>query len=371
MKSAQGREVPFAAMILLFVMFGHSMSFCDNAGISTSVCNFPQHKGSAVGLMKAMEGLTAAVINTVFYSFCSDQQLNYFPLWIAAITLGTGGEKRVNRSMCQLCNRTETRVFSSGAKGAWTGQEEDEARVSWKFSILMVALLVYTAFCAVVVYFKAYVLPVAVVAVLLPLGLFLLTASGAPSARAATGRPLLQEQEISERPNVSAWEMLLKLDFYLLFLAFVAIQGAGLCLSNNFSQIVKAPGTLRHPEPFRHPDEATLMTLAFLLLHLGEALLAVSAALVGFALGGSFALQAVLVEEVFGPKVRAPWAQKQGRAICLGARCFGVTFTVTATCNFLAALAILTVALRASHTYAILNPVLQERGVVSTEAARL
>lgn len=26
--------------------------------------------------------------------------------------------------------------------------QEDEARVSWKFSILMVALLVYTAFCA-------------------------------------------------------------------------------------------------------------------------------------------------------------------------------------------------------------------------------
>ncbi|CAK9074958.1 unnamed protein product [Durusdinium trenchii] len=299
----------------------------------------------------------------------------------------------------------------------------------------MVALLVYTAFCAVVVYFKAYVLPVAVVAVLLPLGLFLLTASGAPSARAATGRPLLQEQplhsrEISERPNVSAWEMLLKLDFYLLFLAFVAIQGAGLCLSNNFSQIVKAVSKnpaassvgyltvfsifntcgrifigfgseslkARVNRPWFLAISATLMTLAFLLLHLGEALLAVSAALVGFALGGSFALQAVLVEEVFGPKEMpikysyifcAPFigsmvmsdllagflydmeAQKQGRAICLGARCFGVTFTVTATCNFLAALAILTVALRASHTYAILNPVLQERGVVSTEAARL
>ena len=57
-------EVPFGAMIALFCVFGHSMSFCDNAGIATSVRNFWQHKGSAVGLMKAMEGLTAAVINT-------------------------------------------------------------------------------------------------------------------------------------------------------------------------------------------------------------------------------------------------------------------------------------------------------------------
>ena len=54
----------FPLMVLLFALFGHSMSFCDNAGIATSVKNFSQHKGSAVGLMKAMEGLTAAVVNT-------------------------------------------------------------------------------------------------------------------------------------------------------------------------------------------------------------------------------------------------------------------------------------------------------------------
>ena len=49
---------------------------------------------------------------------------------------------------------------------------------------------------------------------------------------------------------------------------------------------------------------AALMAMAFLLLQLGPALLAACAALVGFGLGGSFALQAVLIEEIFGPKER-------------------------------------------------------------------
>ena len=31
--------------IVLFAIFGHSMGFCDNAGITTSVRNFPRNKG--------------------------------------------------------------------------------------------------------------------------------------------------------------------------------------------------------------------------------------------------------------------------------------------------------------------------------------
>jgi len=403
-----GRDVPFAAMIVLFAIFGHSMGFCDNAGITTSVRNFPRNKGSAVGLMKAMEGLTAAVINTVFFSFCSDQQLNLFPLWIAGITLATG---LFAVPMIAMANRPV---------------EEEESRVAFKFRILTGALLVYTAFCGIVVDRKAYILPVALVAVLAPFGLFLLTAKGSvPDVQ------ILQDHapQRSHRPDVSAWEMLFRMDFYLLFYVFMAVQGAGLLLSNNFSQIVKAAsndpkastaGYLtvfsifntcgrifigfgsealkgRLNRPWFLAISGSLMTAAFLLLQLGESLLALCAGLVGFALGGSFALQAVVLEEVFGPKdlpikysccfcaacfgslvlsdlvagfLYDTEAEKQGRAICLGTSCFGTTFTLAACCNVLAVLCIVAVALRSKETYWILNETPCSTTIL-TEAARL
>lgn len=58
------------------------------------------------------------------------------------------------------------------------------------------------------------------------------------------------------------------------------------------------------PRPCFLAISAALTAVAFLLFHLGAALLAPCAGLVGFALGGSFALQAVLIEEIFGPKAR-------------------------------------------------------------------
>ena len=51
------------------------------------------------------------------------------------------------------------------AYGATSSQEE-ESRVAFKFRILTGALLVYTAFCGIVVDRKAYILPVALVRVL-------------------------------------------------------------------------------------------------------------------------------------------------------------------------------------------------------------
>ena len=57
----------------------------------------------------------------------------------------------------------------------------------------------YTAFCATVVYFKAYVLPVAAVAVLAPMGLFLLPRS---SGNAAASAPLLEERRRGTDPLI-------------------------------------------------------------------------------------------------------------------------------------------------------------------------
>ncbi|CAE7357472.1 NFD4 [Symbiodinium natans] len=380
-------SVPFPAMIILFGLFGHSLGFCDNAGISTSVRNFPEHKGSAVGLMKAMEGLTAAVVGTVFYSVYSDEDLDAFPLWLAFMALGIG-------------------AFSVPLIACTNSPDKEDAQtVSKKFSVLTVALLVYTAFCAVVAYNKAYTLPVALVVALLPWGLFALACKGGQNGFEPAG----QRNRI-ERPNLSAWEMLHCVDFYLLYFTFVSLQGSGIMFSNNFGQIVKSvsnnpsassgiyvtifsifntfgrvfigfgseslKGTLNRP--WFLVGASLLMSLGLALLELGEDFLGFSAAAVGFALGGTFALQAVVIEEIFGPEempVKYSYsftaasvgslllsdllagclydaeAHRQGQAICLGSSCFGVTSAVTALCCAAAALSVAVVAFRSRGTY--------------------
>ncbi|CAE7520101.1 NFD4 [Symbiodinium sp. CCMP2456] len=397
-------SVPFPFMIILFGLFGHSMGYCDNAGISTSVKNFPEHKGSAVGLMKAMEGLTAAVVGTVFYSISSDEDLEAFPLCMAFLALGVG-----------VCSAPAIAFTNSLAK-------EDANTVSKKFSCLTVALLAYTALCAVVAYNKAYTLPVALVVALLPCGLFLLACRGRDAE--STGNAVTN----IERPNVSACKMLHSLDFYLLYFTFVSLQGSGIMFSNNFGQIVKSvcgnpaassgiyvsifsifntfgrvfigfgseslKGTLNRP--WFLVGSSALMSLGLAVLEMGEDFLGFSAGAVGFALGGTFALQAVVTEEIFGPEempVKYSYtftaasvgslllsdllagvlydeeARRQGQPICLGGSCFGVTFVVTSLCCAVAALSVATVAIRSRGTYARLQ--LRRPLLAGTEAALL
>jgi len=397
-------SVPFPLMIILFGLFGHSMGYCDNAGISTSVKNFPEHKGSAVGLMKAMEGLTAAVVGTVFYSISSDEDLEAFPLCMAFLASGVG-----------VCSAPAIAFTNSLVK-------EDADTVSKKFFCLTVALLAYTAFCAVVAYNKAYTMPVALVVALLPCGLFLLACRGRVAESTVNAATSI------ERPNVSAWEMLHSVDFYLLYFTFVSLQGSGIMFSNNFGQIVKSVcgnpaassgiyvsifsifntfgrvfigfGSESLKERLNRPwflvGSSALMSLGLAVLEMGEDFLGFSAGAVGFALGGTFALQAVVTEEIFGPEempVKYSYsftaasvgslllsdllagvlydaeAHRQGQSVCLGGSCFGVTFAVTSLCCAVAALSVATVAIRSRGTYAQLQ--LRRPLLAGTEAALL
>ena len=182
-------SMSFPAMILLCAIFGHSMAYCDNAAISTSVANFPKHKGSAVGLMKAMEGLTVAIANTIFYSFYSEQDVVLFPVCIAATSLCVG---LVSVPLIAATNRQV---------------EEDDRRVTGKFSFLTVGLLLCTAFCGVAIYTKAYSWPTALVALIaLLMGLLALTVASPCDDREGSSR--LVEHRESGRPNISTWTML-------------------------------------------------------------------------------------------------------------------------------------------------------------------
>ena len=386
-----GGGAPFPTMIMFFAIFGHSLSYCDNAAISTNFTGFPRHKGSAVGLMKATEGLTGALANAIFYGFFSQEEMNLFPLFIATTSLVIG--LLAVPLMAIATNQN--------------AEEENDERISRKFSLLTVALIMYTGLCGIIMCTRAYSLPMAVFVMLCPLGLFLLTLRGPPTSYALNDSH--QVNQPVQNLKLSALEMMSCFDFYLSFFAFTSILGTGLMLSNNFGQMVKAVSmdasassaghltilsifntygriccgfgseTLKSHlgRPWFLAIAAALMALAFCMLQLGNSFLALSVGLVGFALGGSIALTGVVLEEVFGPEempikysccslaacigsltfsefagfVYDVEAGHQGSSICLGSSCFEDTFRVATVCNVLAVPCILAVAMRRNKVY--------------------
>ena len=195
-----------------------------------------------------------------------------------------------------------------------------------------------------------------------------------------------------------------------MFFALVSMEGTGLMVSNNFSQIVKALhgasavrgltafsicstlarifagfGSEYLKEGLNRPWflalAATVMTLACLLLQLGPSVLTLCAGLVGFGMGTCFALQAVLLEELFGPKempikyscsfcaaclgslilsnvagsLYDLESALQHSSQCLGPTCFAGTFLVASFFNFCALVCASALAVRTRDTYAQLN----------------
>eukprot|EP00930_Biecheleria_cincta_P010824 TRINITY_DN11316_c0_g1_i1.p1 TRINITY_DN11316_c0_g1~~TRINITY_DN11316_c0_g1_i1.p1 ORF type:complete len:563 (-),score=106.29 TRINITY_DN11316_c0_g1_i1:85-1773(-) len=456
-------KTPYSVMVLLFLLFGHSLGYNDNAGIASSVANFPRQKGNAVGLMKALEGLTAAVMGTAFYTFFDAQtQLSYYPLLLA-----------LTASLIGFLAAPIMRVTSSPVT-------EEDSVVSKKFFLLTVSLLCYTCFCAVIGYAEFYNPATFAISFLGLFCMFILVRRGrsgmeesmnllvnypekhqsspeqhqsrtttAPeqhqrssssrssssnsSDRAAAAAAAAAEQHQSstgatpvERPNLSVSQMMTSIDFYLVFYMCIVLQGGGMMFANNMGQIVKAiqqderagPGLLitifsvfntvarvlfgfgseslkgRINRPWFLVFSGSLMTAGLLFINLDASLLGLVAACIGFAMGGVFALQAVLVEELFGPKsfpakysccftaasfgslifsdrlaglVYDAEARRQGSEVCTGRMCFALTFDVTAACSALAVCAGVALALRSRETYRCVNASL-ERPAVQQDA---
>lgn len=319
-------EVPYWLMIILFWTYGQGMGFADNAGITSSILNFSKRKGNAVGLMKALEGLPAAVMGTIFYTFFdSKEELGQYPLLLAFTALVIGC---VATPMMMLTNRPS---------------DEHDSVVGRKFTILTVGLLCYTIFCAVVGYTKSYNYFTTSVELLALLSLLLLVLPvGETTTKSEGATPVQIEMATLEGShpevlhcgvNFSTREMLATTEFYLLFFVFVTLTGGGFMFSNNFGQIVKSVGvgsvadarTLitvfsvfnttgrvamgfgsealkrRVNRPWFLCALAFSMSVAFALISWQSSTLSLATAVIGFCLGGTFALQAVVIAEIFGP----------------------------------------------------------------------
>eukprot|EP00928_Gymnodinium_smaydae_P066615 TRINITY_DN495_c0_g1_i10.p1 TRINITY_DN495_c0_g1~~TRINITY_DN495_c0_g1_i10.p1 ORF type:complete len:218 (-),score=39.64 TRINITY_DN495_c0_g1_i10:297-887(-) len=116
-------------------------------------------------------------------------------------------------------------------------------------------------------------------------------------------------------------------------------------------------------------------------VHLGASALVLVSGLIGFALGGTFSLQAVVMEEVFGPrdlplkysccfvsaslgslifgnffgKIYDRVAAEQEVSVCLGTECFAATTYVCAAASFLAFVCVVMFSMRSRKAYACLN----------------
>eukprot|EP00928_Gymnodinium_smaydae_P086459 TRINITY_DN7058_c0_g2_i1.p1 TRINITY_DN7058_c0_g2~~TRINITY_DN7058_c0_g2_i1.p1 ORF type:complete len:518 (-),score=71.70 TRINITY_DN7058_c0_g2_i1:305-1663(-) len=392
-----GQQVSLGVLVLMCWLFGHGLGFCDNAGVSTSVKNFPKNKGTAVGLMKALEGITSAVISMTFYTFFAKDDISEYTLILAIAAILVG-------------------VFCAPImyKTNEPATEPDDV-VAMKLKVLVIGLLCFIAFCAVVSTQKLYGSVSFVLSMCMLLSMFLLVIpvgsddqSSKVVSAAAGARALL-----SKRLDFSVGEMLKTFDFMLVFFAQLVALGVGLMFANNVAVINKAitmnekadPGLLvavfsianasgrviygygseamksQVNRPWFLSLSCLIMFSCMFIVHLGESALVLVSFLIGFALGGSFSLQAVVMEEVFGPKdlplkysccfasaslgslvfgnifgkVYDGAAASQQASVCLGAGCYAATTYICAAASFVAFVSVVLFSMRSRKAYACLN----------------
>jgi len=402
-------DFPYTLMLMLFWIWGHGMSACDNSGISTAITNFPRHKGTACGLMKAMEGITAAVMNTIFYTFSDKDHLEYYPMFLASTGLSFGV------LLVPVMYKTNQPAL------------ESDIVIEKKFSCLTVALLCYIVFSGIIGYFKYYNYVTLATAALCLCSLFLITLPmtpvGTDDADEASAGSVRAPHTFSG-VDMLVSSMLKTLDFWVLFVTCVLLVGAQIMFSNNLAQLTTSLNqdvsadsavyvtlfsvfsafgrvlvgfgsevmkeTVYRPWWVCVSSIASCLSCLFVLL--GKDFLAPASACMGFGVGSIFALTAVVVGELFGPSqiavkyscifaaclfgsvlfgsLLAPLvydaeAHVQGTDVCLGEGCFRTTFIATALSSLLSLLTASFVALRSRCLYSRLH---QSPNSVSSDA---
>eukprot|EP00928_Gymnodinium_smaydae_P016043 TRINITY_DN15981_c0_g1_i1.p1 TRINITY_DN15981_c0_g1~~TRINITY_DN15981_c0_g1_i1.p1 ORF type:complete len:276 (-),score=31.03 TRINITY_DN15981_c0_g1_i1:593-1420(-) len=217
----------------------------------------------------------------------------------------------------------------------------------------------------------------------------------------------------SKRVDFAVEEMLMSRDFMTLFFFGVVSQGVGLMFINNLAVINKAvtmnseadSGMLvavfsvantsgriiygygseavrsRVNRPWFLSLSCIIICFSMLAVHLGESALISVSGLIGFALGGLFSLQAVIMEEVFGPRdlplkyscfsvsaclgslvfnrlfghIYDNKAAIQQQSVCLGAECYAATTYVCVAASSVAFVCTVFFGVRSRKTYLCLN----------------
>ncbi|CAI0399155.1 unnamed protein product [Linum tenue] len=234
---------PVPVMCLFMILAAHAQSFFNTANVVTSVRNFRQYSGTAVGIMKGFLGLSGAML-IQFYQTIFDNKPDSFLLMLALLPT-------LNTLLLMWFVRVHTR------------QEEDEKKRLDGFSLIALFIAAYLMIIIVLENFFSFHLVLRVVALVLLLVLLTsplvvaIRAEGRGNSVVGAGADsfvdesrLLPEQEndnveIHENvalPELNLLQAISTVDFWILFLAMACGMGSGLATVNNMGQVGQALG---------------------------------------------------------------------------------------------------------------------------------
>mmetsp|Transcript_36581 Transcript_36581/g.112676 ORF Transcript_36581/g.112676 Transcript_36581/m.112676 type:complete len:546 (+) Transcript_36581:112-1749(+) len=315
-------EVPFAVLAFFCMLYGHGCGTIDNAVMTELISDFPDHKGSVVGCVKAYYGLAVATVGTIYQAVFAPVQTSF--LLFLAVYSGA-----VGLLLAPVVHLTRGLV------------EGSRAAVGQRFGAIVIGMVVAIVFFFVVQVNADHLGRPEWIAVLVTVsvGLALPFLLGvAPSARGRAGeKPALRRAGDAGSPvDLSGCGMLGCLNFYIFLFVLIIGQGSGLLFINNSAQILPAlqgqEAAARVPvfvavisifnafgrlafgnlsEYFRHTVPRTRFLVAsvsilfcsYVALRLaGGALIWPVAATLGLGYGGLWGLQPAVVSDLFGPR---------------------------------------------------------------------
>ncbi|CAL1368013.1 unnamed protein product [Linum trigynum] len=229
--------LPVPAMCVSIWMAAHAQTFFNTANVVTGVHNFGDYGGTIVGIMKGFLGLSGAILIQFYDAVCKDKPATFLLLLAVAPTL------------ISLLSMPLVRNYD-------TTTPADKRHLN-SFSAVALATAAYLA--AIILLHNVLILPSwALVASFLALLLLLVASPSIIAVRAhrqesdTLARALLEESgskaaqlgsaellpdDLDDHVEVNLAQALLRLDFWLLFLAAFCGLGSGVATINNISQV--------------------------------------------------------------------------------------------------------------------------------------
>jgi len=409
-------QTPFGVLAFFCLLYGHGCGSIDNAGVTELIHTFPDHKGNAMGCVKAFYGLASATV-AVIYDAVFAPTKSSFLLFLGCYSAFIG------------CTFIPVVYKHSGVV------QESAIRIQRKFRVLvwfLVGFAIY--FCVVALVAKRLdampsrgkpVWLTILGTIILGAGslFFLATPGGDSGQDAGKATPERSEEpsclvaDVVADREVSGFEMLTRLDFWVFIGVLVICQGSGLLLLNNAGQLFPAYEGRKDSTGatsfvaviscfnslgrlvFGNVSEAlkgrvhrtVMLVVSAVLLAMSYTLLSVIGSssvwlvgsLIGFGYGGLWGVQPVILCEIFGDQdygvkyscsafaaflgslffstlLAGRLADREARLLgtspdCLSPTCFQTAVLVTALSGILSTLLALLLWYRTKHIYVALS----------------
>ncbi|KAL6181556.1 hypothetical protein ACLB2K_048211 [Fragaria x ananassa] len=246
---------PVPVMCLFMLLAAHAQSFFNTSNVVTGVRNFPNYKGTIVGITKGFLGLSGAIIIQI-YQLCMYKKTTSFLLMLALLP-------PINTLLLMWFVRFNNKK---------EGNEKHHLD-----SLSMIALVVAAYVMAKIILENYISLPLVIRVVGFVVLVLLLASPLCVVIRAHQGEsdsvsePFLTEGDRLEdgndkrslRCDVHLLQAMCTLDFWLLFIAMACGMGSGLAVVNNLNQIGQSLG-------YRNFEISTLVALLSIWNFLGR-----------------------------------------------------------------------------------------------------